>query len=448
MFTESILISLLYVTPTLVHCAPIYNVGESNEEFLRKCCLRDIDLIDDRQNRCDPGTLNHTSIAMLYRSFGNTSYTFCCSVCSENAFELRVDSKETSTEQQRKNSEEEESCFKRCISDDQTIRIWKKEKKNNEDDKEEQNKASNCDSVFKSLNFWGANMVVFANIVYIVPYTIVVTVYLTVLRKSTRAYHRAVICYNATQIVLNGIIIGMGSFILCHVSIHSNVYTILGLTLMFLTISSTSWLFVICIDMTLVITRFRWTSSNSSSQQEEKGKFVTYAGWTWGSSLLVTAVAGVADLSPLLPISSPVRPNFNRFDNGPNFAAIIYVTTIPFLTCIANTVLFCYTSYKMILIQKATRLATENSSFKTSTMKTRYFIFVKLYLLMDAPWFTSALAAVFPDLWLLKFLRMIQPILMLCAILPPGTMSRGFVTVRSFFKPKRDFQIDQVPPSP
>ncbi|XP_034187028.2 uncharacterized protein LOC117607439 [Osmia lignaria lignaria] len=459
MFTESVLILLLYTTRTLVHCA--YNGTESSEEFLQKCCIHDIDVIDDRENRCDLETLNDTLTVVSYHSLGNAFDTLCCSVCSESLFELEVEPKRTVNEQEYINLDEKANprrrCFKTCISDGQTIRIWKDRKKNGSEDEqanctfagnsnksEENEDALHCESVFSSLNFWGANMVVFANIIYIFPYAIVVSIYLAVLRKSTRAYHKAVLWYNVSQLILNAILIGIGACILCHVSIHSNVYSILGLLIMFLTISSTFWLLVICIDMTLVITRFRWASSNSADQEEEKEKFVTYAGWAWGGSLLPTVIVGIVELTPLLPISSPARPNFSQFE-GANLAVILYVTTLPVIACLSNTVLFCYTSYKMILIQKSTKLATESSSFKTNTVKTRYFLFLKLYLLMDAPWITSALAAAFTDLWVLKFLRMIQPILMLCAILPPGTISHAFSYVCSFPKSKRIGKTDRTP---
>lgn len=89
-----------------------------------------------------------------------------------------------------------------------------------------------CDSVFTSLNFSLANIVIFTSIIYIIPYLIVL-VYYAVPDIDARAYHKAVLWYNMTQIILNRI----GTCVLSRVSIHSNVYIILGLVLMFLTIS-------------------------------------------------------------------------------------------------------------------------------------------------------------------------------------------------------------------
>lgn len=54
-----------------------------------------------------------------------------------------------------------------------------------------------CDSVFTSLNFSRANIVIFASIIYIIPYLIVL-VYYAVSAIDARAYHKAVLCYNMT----------------------------------------------------------------------------------------------------------------------------------------------------------------------------------------------------------------------------------------------------------
>lgn len=125
--------------------------------------------------------------------------------------------------------------------------------------------------------------------------------------------------------------------------------------------------------------------------------------------------------------SSPIRPNFQRFNDGINLTAILYVTIFPALTCFANTILFLYTFYKMILIRKSTSFATENNYIiKINEAKKQYIVYLKLYLLMDSPWITSGLAAAFNELWILKFFRMIQPMLMLLVILPPGTISKLF----------------------
>ncbi|XP_031827193.1 uncharacterized protein LOC116424655 [Nomia melanderi] len=460
MITKSVAIMLLYLTRLSVQYA--YNDTDSREKFVRNCCFGDSH--DIAEYRCDSfRDSNVTWSAKSNDTFDNLFGTPCCMICVERGFEEEVGLEQSRHEQESSSVAAEpsknRSCFESCtFSNDGIIRVWEERKRTgnisvddiainvgsgdeNDDEDDDYYRRDNdtnkndtrrwhCDSVFTSLNFWGANIVVFANTIYIVPYAIVVIVYFLVPGLGARAYDKAVMCYNITQILLNGILISMGSCILCHVPLHPDVYTFVGLSLMFLTISSTCWLFVICIDMTLTITRFRWASQiDSNHHHREKMKFFTYAGWTLGGSLLPTALACIAELSPILAESSSIRPNFKKFQQRPNLSVILYVTTFPILTCFANTILFCYTSYRMCMIQKSTKLATENSTtyngtFKVSKARKRYFLFLRLYLLMDAPWITNALAAAFTDLWLLKFLRMIQPILMLLAILPPHTITR------------------------
>ncbi|XP_015185476.1 PREDICTED: G-protein coupled receptor Mth2-like [Polistes dominula] len=293
---------------------------------------------------------------------------------------------------------------------------------NNSNDTDD-NDDETCRSILTPLSFWGANIVVFANVIYILPYLIVVLIYSTVSGLRKRAYDRAVLCYNILQIVLNLILIAIGLSLLCRVSLYFSVYTVSCLALMFLSISSTVWLFVICIDMTLVITRFRWKPSSDPKQYrtQERRKFLIFSAWVWGISFVPTAIATIVELSPLVPNNSPFKPNFHHFSNGPNIAVIVYVATIPFIICLMNSMLFVYTTYKIIKIRKSTAIASKN----TTKAKESYFMFLKLYFLMDAPWITSALGAIYTELWLFKFFRMIQPILMLIVILPKNSLKNS-----------------------
>ncbi|XP_076378645.1 uncharacterized protein LOC117227472 [Megalopta genalis] len=425
---------------------------KSKEEFLEDCCLDDVDRTNNR--RCGAFEDSNGTWAIPYDTIGNESATSCCRVCvpSDSTFStvstVSTVSKEFETrvrpEERKGRGKEEErfvearrarsnprtsrSCFEFCVSasgdhGDRNGTIPLPEE--GSDGANASVRSRRCDSVFSSLNFWGANIVIFANAVYMVPYVVVVLIYAIVPGLAARAYGKVVLCYNVTQIVLNLILIGVGSCVLCHVPFPPKLYAFVGLALMFLTISSTFWLFMICVDITLAITRFHRASPIRSQDRrsKEKTKFLWYAGWTWGASLLPTALACVAHFSRLLPESSPIRPNFENVEHGPNLPVLLYVLTFPVLTCLANTVLFCYTSYRMYAIQRSTKLASANTAAKENKTRKRYFLYLNLYLLMDAPWITSALAAAFTDLWLLRFSRVIQPILMLVSILPPQTLS-------------------------
>lgn len=225
-----------------------------------------------------------------------------------------------------------------------------------------------------------------------------------------KAFDKGVMCFCLSQVGTAAILGTFGYLVLCHNQLIPNIcYSIVGLLLMFLTISSVLWMFIICFDVTLTITRFRWAPSSTSTDQNRK--FRTYTFWVYSGSFIPTGFASFFELAPFVPKHWLIRPNFINFDDT-NFTVIAYVTFIPALVFFANNFLFIYTSWRMFQIQKSTSMATENQAKKS------YITYLKLYFLMDAPWLTGALGAIYPDLWILKLFRMVHPILLLMAILP------------------------------
>ncbi|KAK2584501.1 hypothetical protein KPH14_006874 [Odynerus spinipes] len=400
--------------------------SEAIEETLGRCCVKpSVTLLEEeeetrRETRCAPLEDDANRTLLLIEDNSETTSSVVDSwVCFDACFEYQPNGSfvvlrtfENRSEWLEVKPEDRKSNGSLCKTNDDSEEETKKSKKGDE---------KTCRSILTPLSFWGANIVVFANVIYIAPYVIVIFIYSTVSGIRKRAYDGAVISYNITQIVLNSILIAVGWLILCQATVHISVYTFSCLALMFLSISSTFWLFVICIDMTLVITRFRWTPPADPKQQrtQEKRKFLVYSAWVWGASFVPTAFACIVELSSFVPESSPIKPNFGNFANGPNVAVIVYVATLPVLVCLMNSALFFYTTYKIITMKKSTSIAS-----KTSTKaKESYFMFLKLYFLMDAPWVTSTLGAIYTELWVFKFFRMIQPILMLIVILPRGTFT-------------------------
>lgn len=227
-----------------------------------------------------------------------------------------------------------------------------------------------------------------------------------------KVFDKVVMCFCLSQVGTAATLGTFGYFILYyHQIIPQLCYSIVGLILMFLTISSVLWMFIMCFDVTLTITRFRWAPATTSNSTDQNRKFRTYAIWIYCGSFVPTGFAGIFELVPAVPKNCPLRPNFNNF-NDTNFAVIGYVTFIPAIVFLANNFLFIYTSWRMFQIQKSTSIATENRAKKS------YITYLKLYFLMDAPWLTGALGAIYPDLWILKLYRMVHPILLLMAILP------------------------------
>ncbi|XP_076642998.1 uncharacterized protein LOC143353501 [Halictus rubicundus] len=338
---------ILLLYPSLVAVQCTRNGTKSREEFFENCCFDNVGDTDDR--RCDSfddtnGTWS--TIPFEHDTLDNVSPTPCCTVCVSKQLEFEVKIEPQEPRRRRRSNERNRFetpswtipstntspnpdrntsrvCVKLCSPrhrNDENVatRVSKKGTASNGEEETSGVDRRRCDSVFASLNFWGANIVVFANAIYIIPYVLVAVIYLVVPGPNVRAFNRVVICYNVTQIVLNLILIGIGACDLCHVPLHPKVYVVAGLTLMFLTISSTFWLFAICVDVMLAITRFSQESRAESKYRSERRKFLLYAGCAWGGSLLPTMMACVAELSPLLPASSPIRPNFANFEHGPN----------------------------------------------------------------------------------------------------------------------------------
>ncbi|XP_066603097.1 G-protein coupled receptor Mth2-like [Prorops nasuta] len=280
-----------------------------------------------------------------------------------------------------------------------------------------------CDSVFTPLKYWGASIVIFANIIYIIPYVLVVSCYVILPDLRKRAYNKAVACYNLAQLVQNAIMIDLGRSILCYKRISRLKFFVTGTLMMYLTVSSTLWLFIICFDMTLVITRFRWVAKGDNNRDQEFRKILMYSCVCWGLPLIPSLLVVVLDLVPWLPENSPYRPNIHNFYN-PNTAFYIYFTVIPIIVCLTDTVLFIFTSWKLYQAKRANALALNNNASKKKTKN--YLVFFKLYLLMDSAYISGAVGAAFPNLWIVKFFRMIQPILMLMAIIPRRTFINAF----------------------
>lgn len=172
--------------------------------------------------------------------------------------------------------------------------------------------AQGCDNILTPLKFWGATIVIFANIIYIIPYFIVVLVYCLMPHLRNRAYDRAVVSFNVAQFISNLVMISTGSMLLCHKDVKPIIYVATGLALMFFTISSTLWSLLICFDMTLVITRLRWVPPSSNVKEQENRKFLVYSAFVWGIAFVPTALAMIVESTDLVPESSFLRPNFRR----------------------------------------------------------------------------------------------------------------------------------------
>ena len=278
-----------------------------------------------------------------------------------------------------------------------------------------------CESVFTLINVYGASMMMFANIIYLITYVLISFMYAIIPGICRRAYDKAVLSFLISQALLSIAVITVGHHMLCHKPLNRTAAAIVGLNIMTFTISGVLWLLVISFDVSSTIVRFRWVPASGAKGRDEVHKFRIYFCWVFFGTAIPVLLSTILQFSPL-PEDSIAKPNFHLY-NVVNYRVIVHVVTVPTLTAVASNVLFIYTTVKMFNIQKSTSVISENRKKK---IKEKYFLYLKLYLLMDAPYITGALGAIYEDLWLLKFIRIFQPLIMLYAVLPRDVVLRIF----------------------
>lgn len=261
-------------------------------------------------------------------------------------------------------------------------------------------------------------MLVFANIIYLIMYVMVDLLYISIPGIRRRAYDKAVFSFTTVQAALSITVITLGHFMLCHKPLSKVAYSLFGIALMFFTVSGVLWLLIISFDVSSTITKFRWAPSSGVKGRDENYKFRVYLVWVIVGTMIPVSVSTILEFAPL-PDNHFVKPNFYNLDQI-NYRVISHVVIVPIIVALTSNVLFFYTTAKMISIQNSTNFANEN---RKKSVKTKYILYLRLYLLMDAPYVTGALGSIYENLWMLKFVRTIQPILMLYAVIPKNVLN-------------------------
>lgn len=259
--------------------------------------------------------------------------------------------------------------------------------------------------------FWGAQTYMSTNIAHVVLCIVVVAIYICVPGLRCGLHNRAVVRHNIC-VMMHGIILQiLGICELVNCQINNYLMIFLWLCLQYFTIAAVFWLNVISYNMTLSITRFRWIAGNTKKNNpDEDRRLFSYGLFAWVGSMAPTLLAGLCDYIPGVPKEFLLKPNYVNFRNGQNLVVNMYFFAVPTFTLLLNNILFVYTTYRIIKIQRSTQIATRN---KTNLLKKKYFLFLRLYLLMGAPWFFGMLLACFNKLIILKTCRLIQPSLWL-----------------------------------
>ncbi|XP_020279682.1 uncharacterized protein LOC109852691 [Pseudomyrmex gracilis] len=259
--------------------------------------------------------------------------------------------------------------------------------------------------------FWGAQTYMDTNVAHVVLCIVVVAVYLSVPELGKNIYNRAILRHNLCLLLQGSLLMFLGFCELRNCQINDNFAIFMWIMQQYFTNATVFWLNVICFDMTLSITRFRWiVGSDQRTSQAENRRLLIYGIFAWGGALIPAIVAFILEYSPGIPEDFPLKPNYRRYRGGPNFVVNIYFFSIPLFTLFWNNILFIFTTYKIIRIQRSTKIATRN---QTNVLRKKYFLFLQMYLLMGAPWFFGLLFACMNKLVVLKICRLIWPILWL-----------------------------------
>lgn len=277
--------------------------------------------------------------------------------------------------------------------------------------------------------FWGAKIYMSTNLVHVTLGLVVIVVYLSVPERGRGLYSRAVVQHNICHMMQGIILQFLSGCELNDYHISDNMMIFFWLCLQYFTIATVFWLNNICFDITLSITRFRWMPGNNFTGQSRKLYIYGIVGWT--GPLIPVLIAGVCECMPQVSNNFFLKPHYLNFRNGPSVIVNMYFFLLPMFTLLLNNILFVFTTWKIIEIQRSTKIATKN---RDNILKKNYFLFLNLYLLMGAPWYFGMLFACLNRLFVLKVCRLVQPIVWLLMLMTRMNIGNKIKNLLSKYK--------------
>ena len=290
------------------------------------------------------------------------------------------------------------------------------------------NSNSSPDTIIHGLGgviFWGAQTYMYVNIVHFFACVLVTFIYCALPTVNKNLYNRIVLRHNVSLLILGGILTVLGYCQVSECPFNSVATRVLWLSLQYFSNATVFWLNIVCFDITLTITRF-CRIPNTGDRKDEDRKLIVYSMLVWGGALIPTMMAAIFEFVPQIPKDFILKANFMEASNGPKPIVNMYFFLLPACTLLFNNLLFVVTTYKIIKIQKSTELAVHNQK---RLLREKYFIFLRLYLLMGAPWFFGTVMACLNMLVLLKICRTVQPVLWLFMLISHNKMKQ-YITNR------------------
>nr|XP_021200185.2 uncharacterized protein LOC110383697 isoform X2 [Helicoverpa armigera] len=159
-----------------------------------------------------------------------------------------------------------------------------------------------------------------------------------------------------------------------------SMYALVAAMLYFCALSSFFWLNVMAFDVYVSLSRPR--SSRGSNKRVKYRKFAMYAVYALGAPLLVTAIVTVLDNIDVSELAIDPTPPFA--DCMAIGVAVTYYFAAPIGVLISiNIILFLMTVYN---IWKISREVTNNPNSKKSNQNNKFYICLKLSLIMGVTW--------------------------------------------------------------
>ncbi|KAL0272485.1 UNVERIFIED_CONTAM: hypothetical protein PYX00_005432 [Menopon gallinae] len=192
---------------------------------------------------------------------------------------------------------------------------------------------------------------------------------------------------------------------ICKLNLSETLCIILGLVRQFSFLSSFFWLNVMCFDLWWSLSS--WSGFKAHSTDKEKKKFLMYSACAWGCPAAIVIVTVIMEFSQTP--ESIIKPGIGLphcfLRDGKPFYAYFYGPVI-FIFC-TDLTLFILSAVRFITARKKMRLATVHEKIYIQGTKARYFLVLKIFIMMGINWIIDPFSWIFESsIWTWLFIHL------------------------------------------
>ncbi|KAG5672361.1 hypothetical protein PVAND_002494 [Polypedilum vanderplanki] len=170
------------------------------------------------------------------------------------------------------------------------------------------------------------------------------------------------------------------------------------------------WLNVMCYDI--------WSTFRGNIRRgrgSDQKKFLLYSLYAFGSAFSITFLVFIIDTFEL--VHQDYLPEFGQHNcwiKHERKIEMIYVYAPITIIIIVNIILYSWTAFKIFKVQKETSVIRNTESRKHSKVEAdtdRYFLYLRLFIIMGVTWSMESISWVFQSVWIFyvcDFLNCIQ----------------------------------------